>query len=186
MLRSIIATISLAQTLVIVSYFAYCFSSGPTVSSLLFSNLVYKCLLMVCVVLQLTLSFVYVCCHNGARVAPELLLVVAPVAWIVLNISHEDANGKILLEHLVAAGCFIVASGLYLIILFIETIYNEPMVSDLLCVSGGCIVFALVATIATVVCFFTNRTDTWIFEHTAFALFSATHALLFYIGIQNK
>jgi len=183
-LRLSIALISAAQTLVIISYFACGVHSGPTVSSMLFSLPAYRSLLMICVVLQLTLSFAYICVKR-ASVVPESLLVAALAAWIVLNSVYEDGNGKLMLEHLIAAGCFIAAAGLYLIWVFVEAVYNEPLTSDLMCVSGFCIIGALIATIATVVCFFADSVDTWVFEHTAFALFSATHALLFSIGSQK-
>jgi len=182
MIRSIIALISATQALVIMSYFALSFNSGPTVSSLLFSNDTYRGILMTCVVLQITLSSVHVCYHKGLHVVPELLLVTALVSWVTLNVVYEDENGKMLPAHAVAAACFIVSCCIYLVILFIESVNDEPMILDLLYVSGCCIIIALVATIATVTCFLTNSSETWIFEHAAFALFSTTHAILFSIG----
>jgi len=184
-LRQIIATISAAQTLVIVSFFAYGLSSGPTVSSMLYSNTVYRSLLMICVVLQLTLSFVYMCCTK-AEVVPESLMVTALVAWIIVNVVYEDSDGNMLTAHAIASGCFITSAGIYLLWIFIETVDEEPTVSGQTCISGCCIATAFITTTATIVCFISHNGNTWMFEHATFALFSATHALLFSIGTQKN
>ena len=183
-LRLIIATISAAQTLVILSYFAYGISSGPTVSSMLYSNPAYRGLLMICVVLQITLSFVYMCLAK-AEVVPESLLVTALVAWIILNIIYEDNDGKMLIAHAIAAGCFIATAGVYLIWMFIETVDEEQTVSCHTYLTACCVTAACISTTATIVCFVGHSSNTWMFEHAAFALFSATHALLFSNGKQN-
>jgi hypothetical protein len=172
-LRTGIVIGSTVQALVILAYYLFA-SDGQSISSMLSSDPVYRSLLSLCVVLLFALCFAHA--YYNRRGANEILLVVGMVSWIMLNVYYLDANGTLLLTHIVAAGCYIAATGLYLVLVFLHETYS---MLEMACILIGSLIAITIATTgAAVVCFFTKRTDTWLFEHAAFALFNITHALL--------
>jgi hypothetical protein len=188
-LRASIALVSFIQALVILSYYIPTLANNLqySVSDLLFADPVYRALLSTCMGLLLALCFTYIVTERHRHSAGEIpgsLLVVALVAWIVLNLYYRDASGTILPTHIVAAGCYIVSMGFYIILVFLQ---EEPMTVTACTVLMACLLgLAIIMASMTAFCFFTQNDLAWAFEHAAFALFTVTHALLFSLADDNN
>jgi len=165
------------------------------VSDLLFNNTMYRVLVSGLVALQLCVCGVFATQLNRRRVwccipamALELLaLFVAWVGWVMVTSVYLDANGRMTMGHVVGAGCFIAACGLYFLLLLVNVlVFYESQWSRrewmLFALAAFCFLLAVVTGCLFVASFFNHRIQFgWMFEHAAFILFVAAQLWLFIV-----
>ena len=169
--------------------------SDNYVSDLLFNNSVYRGLVTLLVALQLCVCGVFAVQLNRRRVwccipamALELFaLFMAWIGWVVVTSVYLDADGHMTTGHIVGAGCFIAASGLYFVLLLVNVlVFYELQWSRrewlVFFLATFCFLLAVVFGCIFVASFF-NRVIQfgWMFEHAAFVLFVAAQLWLFIV-----
>lgn len=165
------------------------------VSDLLFDNTVYRASVSVLVALQLCICAVFVIQLNRKRVwccipvmALEFFtLCVAWVGWVIVTSVYLDSEGHMTMGHILGAGLFIAACGLYFVLLMVNVLIfyqnrwsrREWAVFGL---SACCFVLAAVVGCVFAASFFTKTIQFgWMFEHAAFILFVAAQLWLFIV-----
>ena len=179
------------QTCILLAYYLEEIAvQTPTyVSDLLFSDPTYTAAITVCVILQLFICFAYALLHMGAgRCAEGVFILAACVGWVMICTRYLDEDGKYLSPmHFAGIVVFVVACVLYfctMLYCMITTtphanVFMQVVVVILLIASASCwIVF--------VCCFIYNPNMAWLFEHPAFAIFAAAHAVFFTVDWEQE
>lgn len=170
------------------------------VSDLLFNDVIYKTSVSILVALQICVCAYFVVQLNQKKeggcclcvyfpvMALELFtLCLAWVGWVIVTSVYLDTNGKMTTGHILGAGLFISACGVYFILIMGNVFFSYRKKWSV----GECFVFVLtilcfiisaVVGCLFVVSFFDHRIQFgWVFEHAAFILFVAAHIWLFIV-----
>lgn len=210
--------VSVAQLVVLVAYYYPSLKQVPSlnlsesealkyddnfVSDLLYSDSRYRVMLTVLVGLHLGVCSYFVielnwfhshraggCCCFPVMVAELACLIAAWVGWVILSSIYTDSNGKITEAHIVGAGLFICACGLYFVLLIFNVMAKERKEwtrAELALFGLALLCFCL--SVYSGFLFMANFWKLhlsgkrvmcgWIYEHASFILFVSAHVWLF-------
>jgi hypothetical protein len=208
--RTLAICISLAELVILIMYYWPLVWSVPWfdlahvdvaqynknyVSDLLFDDIAYRTLVSVLVALQLCVCGVFAIQLNRRYVwrcvpvmALELfMLCVAWVGWVMVTSIYLDSDGRMTMGHVLGAGLFIAACGLYFVLIMVNVlVFYENHWSRrewvVFCLAAFCFVLAVVTGCFFVASFFARQIQFgWMFEHAAFILFVAAQLWLFIV-----
>ena len=159
------------------------------VSDLLNKNKTYLVLVTIFVVLQVCMCIALVIELNrmsewrGTLVLELMCLISACVGWFVLISFFTDGAGHLTVGHIFGTVLFIVASGLYFVIIIVNMVYLYTFTTG----EGVAMFFSGVAFVVSVFAgsmFFASFFDKglsfgWMYEHIAFIFLAGAHVLLF-------
>jgi len=165
------------------------------VSDLLFHENTYRVIVSILVALQLCVCAAFVVQLNRRHVwccipvmALELFtLCVAWVGWVIVTSVYLDSNGHMTIGHILGAGLFIAACGLYFVLIVINVlIFYQTQWSQrewaVFWLAIFCFLSAAVVGCIFVASFFIKHIQFgWMFEHAAFILFVAAQLWLFVV-----
>jgi hypothetical protein len=169
---------------VILVYFLGLFRENKSdyVSDLLKNNVLYMNLMTFFVLLQLTACFGFVRLHAGrstmTRLAIEsMFLVMAWVGWCVLIVQSHSGFSML---HFMGVGLFVGGSVVY----FAFLIWELYVATECECTSRVLVVCYVTSVILCALFIFgymLGWSSAWIFEHSAFTVFSLAHSYMFWV-----